>query len=250
MNTATAYPLYNVLPEPVQSAIDTHRVVLVTSPITDVGLVNRWSSQRDLECHRVILNMRSSASRAHFDQLRRATRWKSLPQIFVDGRFIGGVEEFFDLERQDNKELQAAQEPHPYVRWLGYGGLLPFFALAVMSLFASPGLAEWATLALLGYGAVILSFVGALHWTRGLAAGDTTSAARQLTVSVLPALVGWVALLLPIPFGLVCLAVGFGLLYVYDREAWKLWPGFLSLRSHLTVGAMGSLMLTWLGGVA
>jgi hypothetical protein len=103
---------------------------------------------------------------------------------------------------------------------------------------------------LLAYGAIILSFVGALHWTHGLEAGDTRSAARMLTVSVLPALFGWVALLLPVPIGLGVLAAGFGLVYVYDQQAWRRWPAFLSLRVQLTIGAMGSLLMVWLGSVA
>ena len=47
--------------------------------------------------------------------------------------------------------------PSP-VAWLGYGGLLPFVALAAVGLWA-PGTPWWSA-ALLAYGAVILSFVG------------------------------------------------------------------------------------------
>jgi Protein of unknown function (DUF3429) len=48
---------------------------------------------------------------------------------------------------------------------LGLAGLLPFIALSWLSWRASP----WAHTMLLQYGAIILSFVGALHW--GLALG-------------------------------------------------------------------------------
>ena len=47
------------------------------------------------------------------------------------------------------------------VAWLGYGGLPPFAALAGIGWWGRAPL--WGT-ALLAYGAVILSFVGALHW--------------------------------------------------------------------------------------
>lgn len=47
-------------------------------------------------------------------------------------------------------------------RWLGAAGLLPYFGLAALSWL--PGVPQsMVTQALLGYGAVILSFVGALH---------------------------------------------------------------------------------------
>ena len=55
------------------------------------------------------------------------------------------------------------------VAWLGYGGLLPFVALAGIGWWA-PGTPLWGT-ALLAYGAVILSFVGALHWGFAMVVG-------------------------------------------------------------------------------
>ena len=51
-------------------------------------------------------------------------------------------------------------------RLLGYGGLIPFAALAALALGSSQS-AAWIH-ALIAYGAVILSFVGALHWAFGM----------------------------------------------------------------------------------
>jgi hypothetical protein len=78
---------------------------------------------------------------------------------------------------------------------LGYAGLLPFAALT--------GLVVWAWVseqrfawtygfAALAYGAVILSFVGALHWAYALRAPELGS--RALVWSVVPSLVGWAAI--------------------------------------------------------
>ena len=85
------------------------------------------------------------------------------------------------------------------VAGLGYGGLLPFIALAVAAVGANfigkdP---HWWNAALVGYGAAILSFVGALHWgfamtPQRLSDGQRTSA---FVWSVVPALVAWLALL-------------------------------------------------------
>ena len=49
------------------------------------------------------------------------------------------------------------------VAWLGYGGLLPFVFLAT-AIFIDPDHAPLWGDALTAYGAIILSFVGALHW--------------------------------------------------------------------------------------
>lgn len=243
-------PLRTELPEQVQSAIANNRVVLVVSPITELGLVTRWLSQQGQDYCRVELSMRSPAARASYEKLRRATRCSSLPQIFIDGQFIGGTEQFFDAVEQGGERTSTAKEHSTPARWLGYGGLIPFFALSLLTLIGSEAVSGWANQALMAYGAVILSFVGALHWTRGLDAGNSSDAARLLSVSVIPALLAWTALLLPAHAGLLLLAAGFGLLYAYDRTAWRLSPWFLSLRSHLTAGAVGSLMVVWLGSAA
>jgi len=251
MNTGNATrEIHADLPGPVQAAIDSHRIVLVASPITDLGLITRWLEQHGQDYFRLELSMRSAESRAEYEQLRQVTQWHSLPAIFIDGKFIGGMEQFFDAMEQTMTAMPAAREHSPWARGLGYGGLIPFFALALVSLLAGESVSGWATQAIMGYGAIIVSFIGALHWTRGLDAGDSAAAARMLTVSVLPALHGWVALLLPVHIGLVFLAVGFGLLYAYDRQAWRLWPGFLTLRAQLTAGAVGSLLIVWLGTAA
>ncbi|MDD2875189.1 MAG: DUF3429 domain-containing protein [Azoarcus sp.] len=52
------------------------------------------------------------------------------------------------------------------VAWLGYGGRLPFVLLTVLLGVGVDG-ADFFREALIGYGAVILSFVGALHWEFG-----------------------------------------------------------------------------------
>ena len=93
---------------------------------------------------------------------------------------------------------------------LGLAGLLPF-AGAALAFFAAPdswrGFAEGA---LIAYGAVILSFLGAVHWGLALRAPveEAPMGPARLTLGVLPALVSWVALLLPDVFALPLLALG------------------------------------------
>ena len=57
------------------------------------------------------------------------------------------------------------------VALLGYGGLLPFIATAFGSVLDGAHAALWLD-ALHAYGAVILSFVGALHWGFAMLATD------------------------------------------------------------------------------
>lgn len=133
----------------------------------------------------------------------------------------------------------------PPARWLGFGGLIPFFFLAAASLLDPPRAARWS-FALLAYGAVILSFVGALHW--GFAtlwqSHSDTYRGRLMAWSVIPALGAWIALVLPLEAGLGLLCVLFVAHYLCDlnlsrnREvpAW-----YLRLRAPLTLGAVVSL---------
>lgn len=130
---------------------------------------------------------------------------------------------------------------------LGYGGLMPFIGLAILSIIeSSHGILYRG--ALLLYGVVILTFVGAIHW--GVAMMDNTLSDRArracFTWSVVPSLMGWSTYVLsPVPGSLV-LVSGFLLQYWRDRSLapMVLWPDwYLPLRAHLTLVACASLML-------
>jgi hypothetical protein len=89
----------------------------------------------------------------------------------------------------------------PAAVWLGAFGVIPFALLAGAGFVLPSPTKEQVAFALAAYGAVILSFLGGIHW--GLAIAESGRARRngasssRLTVSVVPALVGWCALLLP-----------------------------------------------------
>jgi hypothetical protein len=102
--------------------------------------------------------------------------------------------------------------------------------------------------ALLGYGAVILSFMGAVHWGLAMSAAGE-GAGRQLALSVVPALLGWSALLLPPSYGYALLLLGFAGLCLVDRAAGRVgmvpdW--YPPLRVALTTGVVASLLLAGL----
>ncbi|MCA3237695.1 MAG: DUF3429 domain-containing protein [Curvibacter sp.] len=141
------------------------------------------------------------------------------------------------------------QHTPPLVAWLGYGGLLPFAAAALGALLDGTQRSVWQH-ALLSYGAIILSFVGALHWALAMREDDATAASRLYAWSVVPALAGWLALLLPLLFpqgmalAALVLIVAFAAHYGQDwrlarRMALPAW--YLPLRLHLSSGAVLAL---------
>ena len=124
------------------------------------------------------------------------------------------------------------------VALLGYGGLLPFIGLALGSVVDHHHALLWGD-ALHAYGAVILSFVGALHWGFAMLASDLDDAERDARYlwSVIPALLAWPALLLSGPLVSGLLVLGFVLHYWQDRRLAKccvLPPWYLPLHGRLT----------------
>ncbi|WP_222519230.1 DUF3429 family protein [Spiribacter salinus] len=209
-------------------------VVVFHSPVTDLGGLDERLEQSGRHWKAIEMGMGSSESREQFARLKAMTGRSTLPQIFVNGRFVGGL-------RQAEAQLPLTG-PYPSAAgWMGYLGLLPFLAGALGVWFGPAWLAGW----LAAYGAVILSFVGAIHW--GLAMHRPAAAPEAFYASVTPALVGWVALLLPRLIGLPILAAGF--------IAWRIWehrqPGdvlprwFRRLRTVLTIGAVSALLIGW-----
>lgn len=132
--------------------------------------------------------------------------------------------------------------PPRTVAWLGYGGLLPFLALTPASLLDHHHGAVWGD-ALYAYGAIILSFIGALHW--GLAMGLPELTERQrsawFTWSVVPALIAWPAVLFSPPLAAPLLVIGFIAHYLQDRRLAgqaTLPQWYLPLRFRLTSAAV------------
>ena len=125
--------------------------------------------------------------------------------------------------------------------WSGYAGAIPF-VVCLLGVLLAPG-AEWrlrAQQAAVDYGAVILSFVGALHW--GLALGD----GRTIIASVLPSVVAAFALGLEGQRALSLLVVGFGLFWLYENHQVRdrLPADYLRMRRNLTLVVCGTLALT------
>ena len=139
-----------------------------------------------------------------------------------------------------------SQTPPPLVRWLGYGGLVPVIALAA-GLLLHPQWADRFGPWLIGYGSVILSFVGALHWGFAMMIEELASARRQRAYawSVLPSLLGFVAVILGPSLGYSLLIVGFALAYWQDADLANHTPvptWYPRLRARLSIIACFSLL--------
>ncbi len=123
------------------------------------------------------------------------------------------------VKRVENAPRDAGGPAARIPGWLGYGGLLPFVALSVLT-WADPAHGRFWQEGLAAYGAVILSFVGALHW--GLAMTLDGIAVRRRDAlfvwSVMPCLLAWLALLLHSAVSDWVLVGGFLLHYAQDRR--------------------------------
>ncbi len=120
---------------------------------------------------------------------------------------------------------------------LGAAGAIPFVAGAAALAAGLPVpffQGEGGREALVIYAVAILSFLGGVRWGIAIGYDEPAKAARDFCVAVVPALVGWVAAMLPAPTDLWVLAAAFLALGLMDygltcREVAPLWYGRLRL---------------------
>ena len=126
-------------------------------------------------------------------------------------------------------------------RALGLAGLIPFIGGAAAVWLAPP---DWGTVAMQAqmlYGAIILSFLGGLHWGRFLAGGVPIG---WLIWSVVPSILAWGVLVLPVFHALAALMVLLAICLAVDMRAIRagIWPEWMAgLRRLLSIVAILSL---------
>lgn len=92
---------------------------------------------------------------------------------------------------------------------LGLAGLIPFVGLTAMMY------QPWAIGLFMTYSAVILSFLGGIHW--GVALRDTDWRNNwRLCLCMLPSLLAWLALALPVEVALTLLLLSYAAWWLYD----------------------------------
>lgn len=133
---------------------------------------------------------------------------------------------------------------------LGLAGLLPFWGLAIYVMVTEAPIKDFVVQAEITYGAVILSFLGGMHW--GLAATNERHANWLcLGWGVTPPLIAWGALFLQPFLGLTILIIGFLAAAIIDFRIFAnnlniIWFG--RLRTVLSIGTISALLLTLLFG--
>lgn len=135
----------------------------------------------------------------------------------------------------------ARMESEKRLAWsLGLAGLLPFMGGGLAAWLAPPA---WQVSAIYGftyYSAVILSFLGGIHWGSALQVPRADNP-RRLILAMMLSLIAWPALLFNTVTGLWVLLAGFLLMGGYDisregREGFPKW--YLILRCVLTVSVV------------
>jgi hypothetical protein len=129
---------------------------------------------------------------------------------------------------------ESSQTPRP-AALLGFTGAAPFLGGLALAFFSDDPLRGWGLWLLLIYGAIILSFMGGVHWGAAMLRDDASL--KALGRSVLPSLLALPAAAFGGALGLVLLALGFCGLLVYDEsevraERLPLW--YPKLRRPLT----------------
>ncbi len=133
--------------------------------------------------------------------------------------------------------------PSALAHALGAGGLVPFVGLALVLWLVPPEPAAWVALALVGYGALIVSFLGGIHW--GVAMARRQATTGHLAWGVTPSLLAWPALLMPAYAALPWLGLLLIVCYGVDRRLYAAagLGHWLTLRWRLSMVAALSCFL-------
>ena len=145
----------------------------------------------------------------------------------------------------DTRALQPSPAV-PIALWLGYAGLIPFVAGAALSWLLQPESRPFTAAALSAYAAVIVSFLGGIHWGIGFNDGMP----RLFVWGVVPSVAAAAALLLPPRHGLLIHGSMLLLCYAVDRRVYPAHglQAWLPLRWRLSLIAAMSCFIAAAGG--
>lgn len=139
--------------------------------------------------------------------------------------------------------------------WLGGLGVV-LFVLAAAAIWLMPSSASvMAGPVMVVYAAVILSFLGGVTWGVVCAAAAARQAwsgwdSRMLVLSVIPALIAWAAVFLPLPYPFLAMILGYlGVLFI-DRSlafAGVVPPWWMTLRVRLSLSVAALLLVAAAG---
>ena len=126
---------------------------------------------------------------------------------------------------------------------LGLAGLIPFWVLAFIGVFADASLSEIALKTQIAYGAVILSFLGGIHWGMAVKNLEEATWLRMSWGITLP-LIGWGSLFISTIYALILLGLSLFVSLIVDLQFTipkKEYSWFRVLRITLSAGAISAL---------
>jgi hypothetical protein len=145
-----------------------------------------------------------------------------------------------------NAQGRAGSRLNTTAEIVSYAGVVPFvLCLLGVALLRDYAYRELAQRIAISYGAVVLAFVGAVHWGLALA-GYLTWRPMRIGAAVLPALLGVTSTILGGQHGLALLVVGFGMFWLYEHRSvgGELPADYLSLRRNLSLVVCTLLAVT------
>jgi hypothetical protein len=143
---------------------------------------------------------------------------------------------------------------------LTIAGIVPFILCGLGAVATNAITSQLAAYVLIGYGAVILSFLGGVHWGFTLAVEHDPAERPRLVLGIVPALVGWAALAAALysqqpVLGLAMLIAAFILIVVAEWNGHgRDWVpgGYIGMRIAVTVVVVAILttvaVLRMIGG--
>ena len=151
-------------------------------------------------------------------------------------------------ESAANADKATKELPGAAMLW-GWAGVIPFAFLAGASVLAEPGWAALALGKLAIYGAIILTFMGGVHW--GLAIAGSRPGLQLFTTGIIPSLIAVCSILVPVKPAIAILIAGFLLLLANDlwlvrQSFFPHWYG--RLRTQLTSSVIILLALAGIAG--
>lgn len=156
-----------------------------------------------------------------------------------------------EAETEPAADPRDPADPPRAAALLGYAGVIPFVATAVIVFFLYPRPEAQTILTYqIAYGAVILSFLGGVRWSLAMLFPEDEALLKRLTYAVVPSLVAWVALFVPPVWGLALLVVSFWAQAASDIQASRLheaplWYG--GYRVRLSILVIIALMVSVVG---
>jgi hypothetical protein len=131
-----------------------------------------------------------------------------------------------------------------FIQRLGYAGLIPFAVFALLMWLVTPEVHPLVAIAMAGYAATVVAFLGGIHWGIGLR-HDSPQRRLHMIWGATASVLAWITVIMPAYAGLPLLALLLIGCYLVDRKTWP--PAglgdWLTLRFRLTLVATLTCLL-------